>query len=291
MGLFKTAVYVVDDESTHYQVPANKGHEVMVYLTYIIDHYHKLSDVTIFMHNHQITWHNNDLLLSDAVAIVKHLRRERVLRYGYMNLRCHHDPGCPAHVNLDTTENDITIPEAIIMKQSWQQLFPNTSIPKVLSQPCCAQFAVSARRIREIPLERYVSYRDWVINTDLSDSLSGRVWEYLWQWVFAGVEELCPEEHICYCDGYGVCMGNKENYDAFFILRESMRKMEEKINGDKPDKVLANLPIYLTKEEEAAARTRVESISTLLDRMRQNALKRGADVEERAMDLGTHHST
>ncbi|MCJ1287374.1 hypothetical protein MMC26_006723 [Xylographa opegraphella] len=37
-----TTIYVVDDPSARYRVPANKGHEAMVYLTYIIDHYDNL---------------------------------------------------------------------------------------------------------------------------------------------------------------------------------------------------------------------------------------------------------
>lgn len=49
-----TAIYVVDDPSAPLHPPKNKGHEVMVYLTYIIDHYEELADVTMFMHAHQL---------------------------------------------------------------------------------------------------------------------------------------------------------------------------------------------------------------------------------------------
>lgn len=49
-----TAIYVVDDPSAPLHPPKNKGHEVMVYLTYIIDHYDELADVTMFMHAHQL---------------------------------------------------------------------------------------------------------------------------------------------------------------------------------------------------------------------------------------------
>ncbi|GAB1194025.1 hypothetical protein APSETT444_003262 [Aspergillus pseudonomiae] len=67
-----SAVYVVDNNtSAPFTVPLNKGHEVMVYLTYIIDHYYELSDVSIFMHAHQITWHNNDFLDSDSAKMVR----------------------------------------------------------------------------------------------------------------------------------------------------------------------------------------------------------------------------
>lgn len=62
----------------------NKGHEVMAYLSYIIDHYNNLSDVNIFLHSHRYAWHNNDLLGGDAVQMVKRLSAERVQREGFM---------------------------------------------------------------------------------------------------------------------------------------------------------------------------------------------------------------
>jgi hypothetical protein len=39
-----TAIYVVDDDdpNARLRIPKNKGHEAMVYLTYIIDHYDEL---------------------------------------------------------------------------------------------------------------------------------------------------------------------------------------------------------------------------------------------------------
>ena len=60
-GGLSHAIYVVDDASAPLHPPQNKGHEVMVYLTYIIDHYDALPDVSIFMHAHRWSWHNNEL--------------------------------------------------------------------------------------------------------------------------------------------------------------------------------------------------------------------------------------
>lgn len=47
-------VYVADDPTAPYHPPKNKGHEVMVYLSYIIDNYDNLPDVSIFMHAHKV---------------------------------------------------------------------------------------------------------------------------------------------------------------------------------------------------------------------------------------------
>lgn len=90
------AIYTADDLSAPLHPPKNKGHEVMIYLSYIIDHYQNLSDVNIFMHSHRLGWHNNELLETDAVQMVGRLSAERVQREGYMNMRCHWEPGCPA---------------------------------------------------------------------------------------------------------------------------------------------------------------------------------------------------
>ncbi|KAL9621282.1 MAG: hypothetical protein Q9160_004303 [Pyrenula sp. 1 TL-2023] len=104
------AVYTVDNDNGNngapnmYTVPANKGHEVMPYLTYIIDHYHNLSDVTLFMHAHRYSWHNNDLLDGDAAKMIRWLNTEKVVREGYMVRICFPDyietPGFPTMLLL-----------------------------------------------------------------------------------------------------------------------------------------------------------------------------------------------
>ena len=45
------------------------------------------------MHSHQFAKHNNDLLDRDAALMIRFLSPERVTRDGYMNLRCHWEPG------------------------------------------------------------------------------------------------------------------------------------------------------------------------------------------------------
>jgi hypothetical protein len=79
----RPAIYVVDDPKAELHPPKNKGHEVMVYLSYIIDHYDNLSDVNMFMHSHRNSWHNNDVLDNDAVQMISRLSAERVQREGY----------------------------------------------------------------------------------------------------------------------------------------------------------------------------------------------------------------
>ena len=228
-GPLQTAIYVVDDSHAPLHPPKNKGHEVMVYLSYIIDHYDNLPDVVMFMHSHRFAWHNNDLLDNDAAQQIRFLSAERVTREGYMNLRCHWDPGCPEWLHPGRLERSYEKQEEVLIAESWSELFPMDAIPSVLAQPCCAQFALSSARIQALPLSRYVFYRDWLLRTPLSDYFSGRVWEYLWQYVFTGHNVECPAMHACYCDGYGMCFGGAAEFDHWFELRYRMREHEHEL--------------------------------------------------------------
>lgn len=275
-----TAVYVVDEPHASLTVPNNKGHEVMVYLTYIIDHYDKLADITIFMHAHRVTWHNNDLMFSDAVEMVRRLSSPKVTRDGYMNMRCHLEPGCPDHIHPSVADdNDGNIPEAVVIGRAWLELFPNAEAPPtVLSQPCCAQFALSRERILNLPLEQYIFFRRWLLDTDLDDRLSGRVWEYVWQYIFAGVDEFCPTESICYCDGYGICFGGEEKYQEWFATRRKSRELTE-LKGSLGDDEKAT-------EQKASIQVRLTELDLKMSTLKKDAFLRGEDPKNRALEAG-----
>jgi hypothetical protein len=291
-------VYVVDDPHAPIRPPKNKGHEVMVYLSYIIDHYESLADVNIFMHSHRQTWHNDEILDNDAVQMINRLSPERVQREGYMNMRCQWDPGCPDWMHPGSVVEDVNKKEEIILAKSWSELFPNDRIPTVLAQPCCAQFAVSRDRIRAIPKERYVYYRDWLLNTPLSDSISGRVWEYLWHYVFTGQNVYCPPEHVCYCDGFGVCFGGAEVYTAWWDKMWHKRHYEdelkqwyfqqEKIRQATLENTLdeiAHMPALEPGRNEELERTIME-LEAWLSIEKQKAIERGNSAKNRAMEAG-----
>ena len=282
LGLNVTkAIFVVDNPSLSpgYTIPKNKGHEAMVYLTYIIDHYDDLSDVSIFAHSHEITWHNNDLLDSSMIKTIEHLSEAHVTRVGYFNLRCHDEPGCPDWLHLDRPNDELDMhrkmEERAFSLDVWKELHPNVPPPKAISQPCCAQFAVSRDRIQAIPKSEYMRYRDWLLNTKLSDEFSGRVMEYSWQFLLAGVPELCPAMHLCYCDGYGICFGGAAAFQEYFDIREEMRK----INSELPK--MAGVPA-----EAAKARARAHDMDVRLEQLKQEAFNRGKDPRLRALEVG-----
>jgi len=300
-GLLSKAVYVVNDKHAPLRPPKNKGHEVMVYLTYIIDFYHELADVNIFMHAHQYAWHNNELLDTDAALMIRYLSPERVTREGYMNLRCHWDPGCPAWVHPGATERDPEKQEEWLIADSWAELFPLDPVPSVLAQPCCAQFAVSRERIHATSKQRYVQIRDWILRTKLSDYLSGRVFEYAWQFIFTASPLHCPSMSACYCDGYGICFGSPTLFDEWFELRydhneysEELRIWREQVDlietyrQHSKDGKLAEEAILQVPEpgRDKLLERWMEETAAQMEISKQEAMERGKDPKQRALESG-----
>ena len=300
IGPINKMIYIVDDKHAPLHVKKNKGHEVMVYLSYIIDHYDELPDVSIFMHSHQFSWHQNDLLGNDAAEMVRRLSSERVQREGYMNLRCHWMPGCPDWMHPGTIEEDINKQEETVMAQSWAELFPDKPIPEILAQPCCAQFALSAQRIQVNTKEKYMFYREWLLRTGLDDKISGRVWEYLWQVVFTGQATFCPNQHACYCDGYGVCFANEKDFDYWFELRwkrhmlagelNEWRAKAEKVEEYRKQGMLVGIEGSELEIPQVGRDLELlhdmGEYDEVLEEGRQKALERGLDPQFRAHSAG-----
>ncbi|KAJ9661754.1 hypothetical protein H2198_001719 [Neophaeococcomyces mojaviensis] len=290
-------IYIVDDLSAPLHTPMNKGHEAMVYLTYILDHYDSLPDINIFMHAHQRAWHTPELLNHEATEVLKRLSSERVWREGYMNLRCHWDPGCPERIYPGRSYRENTKAEEVAVARAWAEMFPGVSIPDALGAPCCAQFAVSSDRITNIPRENFERYRNWLIRTKESDWVSGRVFEYIWQVIFTGEPKVCPDSRACYCDGYGICFTTHEAFEEWFGLHhrwgDAMKELDE---WEQKAKIIDQVKDW-TKIEQKKVEIPVpgknwelkeeidRSLQTLID-MRVEAIRNGTDPEVRASVAG-----
>ncbi|KAL8934068.1 MAG: hypothetical protein Q9216_006087 [Gyalolechia sp. 2 TL-2023] len=160
----------------------NKGHEAMAYLTYIIDNYDSLPSTIAFLHPHNSgflsAWHTGTPLHSNAEAL-NFLNASTVQKNGYVNLRCNSNPGCiEEHLKNKFVTADV-----------WREIFQGTTtanqeVPSRVGAACCAQFAVSRNRVLERPLSDYEKLRQWIIETDKTDRISGRIFEYLWHIIF-----------------------------------------------------------------------------------------------------------
>jgi hypothetical protein len=278
----EAAIYEVDNPSAEYRVPKNKGNEAMVYLTYIIDHYDKLPDTIIFIHAHETAWHNNFLLDLQTPLAIRRLRDDRVARQGYMNLRCHHDPGCPDHIHLDRAEVDydpvLKPEERVFSFELFQTLFPGHRPPPVLSQACCAQFAVSRERVRDNPKSLYEHLRNWLLAVELVDNYSGRVFEYLWQYLFTRNAEHCPAMNACYCDGYGICFGGAGKLDAYLKKVKDQELANEEFFG------LLKANNETEKERLKEVEARIAKLNHELSVEKEEAYLRGEDEANRALE-------
>ena len=100
-----------------------------------------------------------------------------------MNLRCVWTIGCPAEIKPVEDEGHTNggVPSAKgIFKQAWHELMPASPVPEVVAVSCCSQFGVTRETIQRRPVEDYIGFRDWLLTTPLDDSLSGRVFEFMW---------------------------------------------------------------------------------------------------------------
>ena len=181
-------VYVVDDPQNALTVPVNKGREAMVFLTYLVDNYYSLPDTVVFVHASRFQWHNDDPDY-DLLPELRNLNFTYVRTVGYANLRCVWVLGCPVEIRPFADElpagqepqpsgRRLTTKE--IFKRAFEELLPDIPVPQEVGVSCCSQFAVTRETVRQRPLEDYVHFRQWLIDTPLTDDLSGRVLEYAW---------------------------------------------------------------------------------------------------------------
>ncbi|KXS97528.1 hypothetical protein AC578_4600, partial [Pseudocercospora eumusae] len=305
-GSLLPAIYTVNDRHASLHPPKNKGHEVMVYLSYIIDFYDSLPDISIFMHAHRFAWHNMQLLDHDAAKMLRFLSPEKVARDGYMNLRCHADPGCPEWLHPGNLVENPDKPEELLVAKSWSELFPLDPIPPVLAQACCAQFAVSKARILETNRMRYIYLRDWMIRTELTDYLSGRVFEYVWQWIFAKVSVFCPDEGVCHCDGYGLCFGGGGGLERYMEMKMLKNELEEDLrvwrekkdilekskveggrNGGGWWRFLETAELSVPEPgKDEVLRRQIEKLEVSMKGLWDEAFERGKDPKQRAQEAG-----
>lgn len=194
----------------------------MAYLTYIIDNYEDLPSAVAFLHPHQegwwAAWHTDAPYHSNIISLSS-VNLEFVQKVGYVNLRCAWKPGCSPSHNAHVTEDiwrdifwDFTTPTASPMLSSIRASHFNTDgtnfnppFPGKISAPCCAQFVVSKTQILRRRKVEYQKYRQWLLDTELSDAKSGRVMEFLWHIIFGKQAVFCPDPDVCYCEVYGRC--------------------------------------------------------------------------------------
>lgn len=186
-------IYQVDAPTDELPIPSNKGHEAMVYLSFIIDHWEQLPTYSIFIHGHRTSWHQLD---GPMDGLIRDLQISTLQDEGYINFRCrggfacapinyiHPRPNASGMIDHGTEE----FPQIIHgLVDAWPQIFgEDEELPESIASFCCAQFAVTREFIQARDREVYIRARDWLLNTELEDEYSGRVFEKIWAYIMTG---------------------------------------------------------------------------------------------------------
>lgn len=129
-----------------------------------------------------------------------------------------------------------------------------------------------------LPKAQYEHFRRWVMYTTLEDRLSGRVWEYIYQYIWLGEPQFCPKEHICYCDLYGICFGGETQYEDYYGKKTQI----DVINGMSRQQLEAGG----NETWPVDYKTLLEQAKQSLDDERRSAFLRGSDPYNRALEIG-----
>jgi len=159
--------------------------------SYIIDNYDSLPDNVLFIHPNRYQWHNDDPDY-DGLPMLRRFQLPYLEKEGYVNIRCAWSLGCPAEIKPleEEGEHREAVHAGGDYKQAFEHLFPGTKVPDTVGVSCCAQFAATREKIRERKKSEYVKYRQWIMDTELGDSISGRVMEYSWHSTYGLLRQI-----------------------------------------------------------------------------------------------------
>ncbi|KAI0386815.1 hypothetical protein F5Y04DRAFT_242423 [Hypomontagnella monticulosa] len=274
--------YVSDDMGAEYHPPIPyKGREALIYLTYLHDFYDNLPDITIFSHADESPWHLEHLLNSSMVFALSHLDLDQVLRRQYFNLRVSWKNACPDWINTTMTEGESAKKEQPHMHQAFNENFPANHVPEILAGPCCSQFAVTRDAVRRHPRSQYRLSIDWLVQTELEDYISGRIWEHFWPWLFRGESVDCPIEWKSYCTMYHICFDSKSRNRLVGLEDE---RDELKLRTGFLDKLADFLGGMKAKK-------RLEEIDAIMATELKRALERGKSEAARTEILSDRYNT
>lgn len=161
----------------------------MMYLSYIIAHYDALPPYTLFIHGHRTSWHQQ----GDILSLITSLNLRALDRDTYIPLRCDWYPSCPAEIR--PLDHDAVVWGPGVHREdaereigrAWRRLFgEGVEMPRTIASQCCAQFAVTRGAVRRWGRGVYEGMREWLVETEVEDDVSGRVFEKLWAYIFTG---------------------------------------------------------------------------------------------------------
>lgn len=267
--------YISDSSDAPFHPPVpRKGREATIYHTYFHDFYDNLPDLSIMIHPHEDPWHAEGVLQRSMLFALSRLDIERAYQRGYASLRITWDQGCPTRIDTSKTEEESNIAEEPYVSEAFAANFGPAEVPSQFAGPCCSQFAVTRDTIRRNPKSQYKRSIDWLTETSLSDSISGRTWEHLFPWLFLQKSIDCPDEWNTYCAMYGICFEHPEDAPRYNRLARERHDLEEDIE------ILREI---LDPQVGFESRKRMAEIDAILSADIIPALERGRDATLRSV--------
>ena len=165
-------IYDKENLNNPLNIPVNKGNEASVYLKYIIDYYDELTDFTFFIHDEEYSWHHSGSIIdkfNEALMSNK--------MYYNINDKC--------HWNKKNSLDNNTYNKLLKWYNKYiEDYIPISKVPNnsdfIYNYLGSAQFLVHKDLIKNLPKEFYIKIYEWIITTDLPNSLSGRFLEWTW---------------------------------------------------------------------------------------------------------------
>ncbi|PKX90463.1 DUF3431 domain-containing protein [Aspergillus novofumigatus IBT 16806] len=211
---YHLCIYTVDGPNptaSTLQVPANRGHEAMAYLTFLIDNYDTIPPAgAVFVHGSRFAWHNDHPAYDNAALLASLNIPAALEQHGYHNLRCDWSVStCAASaVPQGSLENRV---QSVL--EPWSaRAASDTALPAALGwggylaaklgrndavrSQCCAQFVVARKNIWRHSRGEYVALRQWLLDgkgagssrrrgaAPPDDRVAGRILSYIWHILF-----------------------------------------------------------------------------------------------------------
>jgi hypothetical protein len=169
----KHKVFIYSKTNQNYNfIPLNKGQEATCYLKYIIDNYNNLYDRNLFLHGHENSNHQDNC----SWFIVNNLNWLLSEYFSVTRRDWYFTEGINENFHIDTFN---------MLKKYWSEVFQNILLfPKTFHHYSCAQFQVSKQLILQNSLNFYKSLYNWLMETQLENYYSGRIFEHTWHYIF-----------------------------------------------------------------------------------------------------------
>lgn len=179
----------------------NLGSEAWSYIHFIISNYHDLPDRMLFVHGHDMSYHQD----YPTVHIANNLNWD--LQYMNINSRKFDEQYMSVFGDFEDVERGYRKSYELWIKNSWTEVFGDFILPHTLTFLGHAQFLVCKEFVLRHDKPFYERILKWLETTTIDEKLyigrsemfnkkeayvSGRILEYTWHYIFTGD----PEEHI-----------------------------------------------------------------------------------------------